>query len=43
MAYCVDNGAMIAAAADSRLRHRCSLPPDIPAAATLALTTLPSA
>ncbi|HOC69223.1 MAG TPA: tRNA (adenosine(37)-N6)-threonylcarbamoyltransferase complex transferase subunit TsaD [Candidatus Hydrogenedentes bacterium] len=37
MAYCVDNGAMIAAAAASRLTHQCSLPPDIPAAATITL------
>ncbi|OQB41455.1 MAG: tRNA N6-adenosine threonylcarbamoyltransferase [Candidatus Hydrogenedentes bacterium ADurb.Bin179] len=37
MAYCVDNGAMIAAAAASRLACQCSLPPDIPAAATITL------
>lgn len=37
-AYCVDNGAMIAAAAESRLRHNCSLPPDTSAAASLPLT-----
>ncbi len=36
-AYCVDNGAMIAAAAESRLRCRCSLSPDIPAAASVDL------
>lgn len=37
-AYCVDNGAMIASAAESRLRHHCSLPEDTPAAASLPLT-----
>lgn len=36
-AYCVDNGAMIAAAAQSRLSLKCSLPPDTPAAASLPL------
>lgn len=35
--YCVDNGAMIAAAAASRLARRCSLPPETPAAASIAL------
>jgi N6-L-threonylcarbamoyladenine synthase len=39
-AYCLDNGAMIAAAADSRLRNGCPLPPDIPAAASLSLVNL---
>ncbi len=40
--YCLDNGAMIAAAAHSRLRHGCSLPPDAPAAASLPLVALSS-
>ncbi|NLO33150.1 MAG: tRNA (adenosine(37)-N6)-threonylcarbamoyltransferase complex transferase subunit TsaD [Candidatus Hydrogenedentes bacterium] len=34
-AYCIDNGAMIAAAAQSRLTRGCCLPADIPAAASL--------
>lgn len=40
MVYCVDNGAMIAAAAASRLRYQYSLPPDVPAAASIALTAM---
>ena len=36
-AYCLDNGAMIAAAADSRIRNGCCLPPDTPAAASISL------
>lgn len=35
--YCVDNGAMIAAAAHSRMQHECALPHNIPAAASLPL------
>ncbi len=37
--YCLDNAAMIAAAAHSRLQHHCAFPEDTPAAASLALTT----
>lgn len=37
--YCVDNGAMIAAAAHSRLQHHCALPPNTPAAASIPLIT----
>lgn len=35
--YCLDNGAMIAAAADARLRHHCALPEDTPATASTPL------
>ena len=37
--YCVDNGAMIAAAAHSRMQHGCSLPPDTPATASIPLAS----
>ncbi len=36
-AYCLDNAAMIAAAAHSRIKHNCVLPVDIPAAASIPL------
>ena len=36
-AYCIDNAAMIGAAADSRLRCGCALPADMPPQAGLAL------
>ncbi|MCK5863235.1 MAG: tRNA (adenosine(37)-N6)-threonylcarbamoyltransferase complex transferase subunit TsaD [Candidatus Hydrogenedentes bacterium] len=36
--YCVDNGAMIAAAAHSRIEHNCSLPYDTPATASIPLS-----
>ncbi len=35
--YCLDNGAMIAAAAHSRIQHCCALSHDVPAAASIAL------
>lgn len=38
--YCLDNAAMIAAAADSRLKCKCPLPPDTPAIASLPLTEM---
>lgn len=38
-AYCLDNGAMIAAAAHSRILHKCNPPEDTPAAASLPLVT----
>ncbi|HDP34717.1 MAG TPA: tRNA (adenosine(37)-N6)-threonylcarbamoyltransferase complex transferase subunit TsaD [Candidatus Hydrogenedentes bacterium] len=40
-AYCLDNGAMIAAAAHSRLQHGCPLPGDTPAAASISLVSKP--
>jgi N6-L-threonylcarbamoyladenine synthase len=37
MKYCIDNAAMIGAAADSRVQHGMALPEDTPAVPTLAL------
>ncbi len=38
--YCLDNGAMIAAAAHSRMQHHCALPHDTPAAASIPLVVV---